>query len=348
MEKNREKSAVARFIKRMIILLIPFFVIMVIYLYDDPFMVLRKYTRYDCSPVLLDEDYVGWQMYMNNRDTIPFDSFIMGNSCTMAFPCREWEKHLEGGRAMRLFGNAQSIIAIYQKLETLNRLGAPIKNVLIVVDKASLGNCQPSLSHTGILPPDVSGISKLKFQETFCQAFFYPSFLIPYLDYKINHKYRPYMDGIINPYGAIREPFTNDAINPREAMIKQEGEKYWESRKDEFRKKREVNYRDGKYKEAPPVLFEKQLDLLDKIKNILVKNNSSLKIIISPDFNQISINKTDMRLLKNIFGINNVFDFTGINEYTADIHNYYEQTHYRPVLGVQLMKRIYRNNNMDK
>lgn len=52
---------------------------------------LRHYNRYDNSPVMLNEGYIGWQMYMNNRDSIAFDSFIMGNSCTMAYQCHEWE-----------------------------------------------------------------------------------------------------------------------------------------------------------------------------------------------------------------------------------------------------------------
>ena len=56
-------------------------------------------------------------MYLNNRDTIPIDSYIMGNSCTMAYQCHEWEKYLHGGRAVRLFGNAESLAAVCLKLK---------------------------------------------------------------------------------------------------------------------------------------------------------------------------------------------------------------------------------------
>ena len=40
------------------------------------------------------------------------------------------------------------------------------------------------------------------------------------------HTYRPYMKGVINPYGSTRNPVTNDVLNPREKMIKEEGDKY--------------------------------------------------------------------------------------------------------------------------
>ena len=105
MKKNSERNAAIRFMKKLFILFIPFIALLAVYFLDDPFMVLKNYERYDQTPVVLNEGHVGWQMYLNNRDTIPIDSYIMGNSCTMAYQCHEWEKYLHGGRAVRLFGN---------------------------------------------------------------------------------------------------------------------------------------------------------------------------------------------------------------------------------------------------
>lgn len=139
MKKNSERSAAMRFTMKLSILLTPFIALLVVYFLNDPFMVLRHYNRYDNSPVMLNEGYIGWQMYINNRDSIAFDSFIMGNSCTMAYQCHEWEKYLDGGRAVRLFGNAESIAAISKKLQALERNGAEIKNLLLILDKESWG-----------------------------------------------------------------------------------------------------------------------------------------------------------------------------------------------------------------
>ena len=38
----------------------------------------------------------------------------------------------------------------------------------------------------------------------------------------------------MNPHGRIRDSKNNDAFNPREKQIEQEGEAYWENRKKEF------------------------------------------------------------------------------------------------------------------
>lgn len=87
MKKNSERNAAIRFMKKLFILFIPFIALLAVYFLDDPFMVLKNYERYDQTPVVLNEGHVGWQMYLNNRDTIPIDSYIMGNSCTMAYQC---------------------------------------------------------------------------------------------------------------------------------------------------------------------------------------------------------------------------------------------------------------------
>ncbi|MCS2661821.1 hypothetical protein NXW67_19630 [Bacteroides fragilis] len=48
--------------------------------------------------------------------------------------------------------------------------------------------------------------------------------------------------------------------------------------------------------------------------------------------------------MKEILGASAVWDFTGTNEYTADIHHYYDPGHYRPLLGARLLKVIYQDS----
>ena len=80
MKKNSERSAAMRFTMKLSILLTPFIALLVVYFLNDPFMVLRHYNRYDNSPVMLNEGYIGWQMYMNNRDSSSLDLFY--HRCT--------------------------------------------------------------------------------------------------------------------------------------------------------------------------------------------------------------------------------------------------------------------------
>lgn len=330
---HKKRSAAWRLTIKIFFFTSPFWLITALYFHDDPFMVMRNYRIYD-SKVMLNEAYVGWHIYLNNRDSIPFNSFLMGNSCTMAFRCTEWEKYLNGGRAVRLFGNIESMMAIYKKLMALEREHAPIKNVLMILDKSSLSKTYLQSGYNFVLPPAISGDRPLNAQLAFLQGFVSPDFLFPYLKYRLTGTVTSSMKAF-NPYGRIRNPINNDAMNPREKMIEKEGVQYWADHKKDF------PYRDGKQVINSSVIFGQQQALLLDIEKVLRRNSTSVKIVISPDYKQEKINPRDVRILKSIFGKDNVFDFTGINEYTNDIHNFYEKGHYRPLLGNKLLKVIY-------
>ena len=83
--------------------------------------------------------------------------------------------------------------------------------------------------------------------------------------------------------------------------------------------------------------------MLYKIKSLIDESKTNCKIIISPLYNQIKFNPEDLIILQNIFGTNNVYDFSGINEYTNNTLNYYENSHYRPILCDQILSIIYKD-----
>ncbi len=323
------------FLLKCAIFLVPFFILAGFYLYDDPFKVLREYKKYDNDPIFLNEDYIGWKTYLNYRDSLHFDSFILGNSCTMAFLTSDWEKYLHGGKAIRLYGTAQRLAAIHRKVLALDKEQEHIANALLIVDAALLREHQLSTGFMHLLPPEVSGMNKFKFQSQFAQEFFNPRFLIPYMDYRVCKRFRPYMTGIVNPDKKIRNTVTNDLWNPREREIEQLGERYWEKYKKKFRP------RLGTDQTYPPVLMKPQIKLLSEIAAVFQAHHTNCKIIISPEYKQIRVNPADVEQLRNIFGSENVYDFSGVNKYTNNIRNYYEGSHYRPCLGRMLLDSIY-------
>lgn len=325
---------VRRLVWKALLFTLPFWAVIVLYLHDDPFMVEHRYAVYD-SDVTLNEHHVGWSIYCNRRDSLPFNSFILGNSCTMAFPCDEWEKYLErDARAVRLFGNGEGLNAILLKLQALERDKAEIRNVLMILDHTSLAKTRQSSGSGHILPAEISGCSSVGVQLEFLQAFVMPDFLFPYLRYKVTGTILPSIKHL-NPYGRVRNSANNDAINPRERMIEREGEGYWTNRQQEF------PVRDGNAVVSDRAVFQSQFALLHDMADILNRNHSRVRILISPDYNQKVLHPKDKEILCKLFGEENVFDFTGINEYTSDYHYYYEQGHYRPLLGKKLMERIY-------
>ena len=81
--------------------------------------------------------------------------------------------------------------------------------------------------------------------------------------------------------------------------------------------------------------------LQDSIKYIFIKHNTDYEIVISPNFDKKRIDTKLYRLLVSNFGNSNLFDYSGENEYTRDISNYYESSHYRQILANKIMQKVY-------
>lgn len=329
------KKTFALFLLKCVLLILPFLALLGLYFYDDPFEVLHEYKTYYKSPVAVNEGFVGWQYYRMQRDSVKYNSFLLGNSCTMAFQAKDWEKHLPGGRAIRLYGSAERLGNIYWKVRALDAVQDSIKNVLILLDYATLKQTQVANISTQVLHPEISGQNNWEFQMCFLQTFFNPDFCVPYVDFRLFRQYRRYMRGVINDHAVERNCVSNDVYNPREKEIAALGESYWERHKKEF------PARDTIQKVTPPIIMKKQYDMLSEMRDIFVKRGTNYKILINPKYNQVKLNPDDLKQLQEIFGKENVFDFSGINEYTADIHNYYEKGHYRPQLGRKMLDVIY-------
>ena len=81
--------------------------------------------------------------------------------------------------------------------------------------------------------------------------------------------------------------------------------------------------------------------MLEEIAGLLRRHHTSVRIIISPDWDQRRFNPADKAEMDSIFGKGVVYDFSGVNEFTEDYHNYYERAHYRPQLSERLLDIIY-------
>ncbi len=61
-------------------------------------------------------------------------------------------------------------------------------------------------------------------------------------------------------------------------------------------------------------------------------------------YDQIPLEKEQLNLLYDIFGKENVYDFSGKNEFTESVFNYYENSHYRPHVAAEIMDIIYEDD----
>ena len=93
--------------------------------------------------------------------------------------------------------------------------------------------------------------------------------------------------------------------------------------------------------EKEPVIGVKQLEMLQEMARIFKKHNTDYRVIISPLFDKLPLNKQDVKTLRTVFGEQLVYNYSGSNKFTESYQNYYELSHYRPHVARQIMKEIY-------
>ena len=121
----------------------------------------------------------------------------------------------------------------------------------------------------------------------------------------------------------------------QETEISQNPSEYYLKRKDLFYERK------GEQIDAVQRIDDKQFFMLKEVKRILDKNKTNYKVIISPLYDQVKFSPNDIGILKTLFS-DNLYDFSGKNEFTESIINYYETSHFRPVVADSILHLVYK------
>ena len=305
----------------------------------DPFRVLYEYEDYSKDLfVQINRDFVSTETFLKNRSKYQFNSFIFGSSRTLAFKTWEWKKCLPDNAVPFCFdASNENLFGIWSKIKYIDSMSDKISNALLIIcsDVTFISDTDYD-SYLYIKDPRISRNCPFSFQFEFLMAFFSNRFYIKYIDYSIFHHYRNYMFGYIGRTKINYDPIFNDCylVNLDEEL-KADPEAYYLKYAYYFRRN------STNQPCLTPMINEKSQKLLVDIANIFIKHGTDYKIIISPLYDQKKINEADLLSLQNTFGTSNVFDFSGLNKYTNDFHNYYENSHYRPTVGSKILKRVY-------
>ena len=333
------------FLKYCLLFISPMLVMVVCYVVFDPFKLIKHYdSYYDLTDVItLNRGYVSTMHYINNKDTYNYDSFIFGNSRSIAYHEEEWQKYIpEGSLCYHFDESGGSVGGIYFKIRYINKY-AHIKNALLVVDPYLLTTTVQT-GHLGSIPPVLNYYQNIiNFHVESFLAFYNISFIHAFIDYKLTSTYKSYMGWLIKDpskncsYNSVNNELLD---NLREEKVLN-GTYYDEEHISVFNEKQFPN------RIANVAINEERMDMLKSIKLIFDEQHTNYKIVISPLYDQVKLNPIDFNVLCDIFGKENVFDFSGKNKWTDDYHNYYEDSHYRPCVANEIMRIIYRENKCE-
>jgi hypothetical protein len=326
-----------KYIFKLFLFSLPLLVLAATYVIYDPFKILRNtdYFKVQEGP---SRDYISSQLYMNNRNKFHYNAFIFGNSLTIGFRSTAWQPYIPGARIFHFDGAGESLHGIATKIQYIDAMGDSLKYAIVLMDSSIL-NPVPEEGVIYTKHPDVVHSSWAKFHLDYFVCYFNKGYFVKYLDYHTFHKYRSYMsEAISKSKDSIVYP-SNDLIRADRERELQDTATYYKVNRSHFHKRP----RSGT--ENIPLIKEYQAKLFRDMKTVFDKQHTDYKIILSPLYNQVRFNSQDKKLLTDIFGVNHIYDFTGVNRYTADMHNYYEEKHFRPHVGASILADIYGGNN---
>lgn len=315
--------------------MIPFFLFIFLYVFLDPFRIIyRQDSPHDLH---WNRDVQGSRLFIQNNSKHHYSSFIMGNSECMAFMSKTWGKYIGDSIPFHFDASSEDINSIYNKLNYLDKIGNPIKNVLLITDPTVYRGTGTENQFGYNHDYKIDGSSAIKFHYIFFSGFITHFLFVGYIDYSLNKTYRTYMHGSIpdDMEQFIYDSITNDWIlQNRLQSIKADSLKFYSNSHIFYERK-------GTALAFEPCISESCLVTLKKIKQLFEKHNTHYKIVLGPIYSQRPTNKADIERLNQVFGKENVFDFSGVNTYSSNIGNYLDNVHYKPYIGAQLLKVIY-------
>lgn len=336
-ESSTRLRGVRRLLCNIFLLSLPFATIIgSSYLIFDPFRILYHYSAFDKPQVVpLNRDYISTQMYLNTYERRHYRSFILGNSRTIAFRIRDWEPYIHDTLAFHYDASGESLYGVWKKLQFLEDHHAALDNVLLICDADLLAKTDDSNSHLFRKDPRLTGSSSAEFQLLFLKAYLSNRFFYQFLKQRQTGVFTPEMAAMLESRHIYYDPITNDLeLSDINQEIKRDSVGFY-ARNERLKGIRRPGMNSA-------VISAAQLRQLVAVRNILVRHRTNYHIVISPLFNQRRLNPSDLALLQRVFSAARIHDYSGVNEFTSQLGNYYEASHYRPHVGRTILKQIYR------
>lgn len=316
------------------LLLLPFIIIFLTFIIWDPMMIIHSYdSPFSFGNPVINDRSVQARWLIGDRK---YNAFIFGSSRSKSFQTNFLKIHIKSDKIFHMGVNDETIYGIEKKIRFLDSLGYIIDYVLFSLDARILARYINPEPHTFREYYVVSGESVGEYYKHFFMAFIKPDFLKTYIKYKLFHIESELAKQYIWTVDFRYNKKTGDHMYYEyESKIADDSLGYYKKSKVFYNR----DYADG-YK--PLSIINKTSEkCLKNIFEILKKQNTQYKIVITPNYDMKKIHETDLQILNNIFGQKSIFDFSGINDITKNIGNYYEEKHFKPYIANQILEKVY-------
>ncbi|MEI7502966.1 MAG: hypothetical protein WCJ61_06750 [Paludibacter sp.] len=314
---------------------IPFVLILGLYLSSNPFKNVGAFSTKDTNAT--NREYVSTELYLKNKSTQHYNSFVFGSSRACNINTYQWKTHLPEGSNQFLFQAwSETITGISQKVDYLDENKVEIKNALVLLEiPGTFSNTQQPTTVLHIKHYLMSGETQLGYHSVFFSAILKPSEL-----YKLSRQ----LFGKSIPDTISIDTLSNDwnKLNKENWSVKPKQDSTTTSKSMFFLDKSKFPKNRPTTEQYASKLINNDFEsILKNIKSKFDIHKTNYKIIITPDYSQLHINKEDLLLLQEIFGKQNVFNYSGKNKITEDQYNFRDPGHFDACVGWQIIDEVY-------
>lgn len=330
-----------KFLSRiLLVLIIPIAILLAIYLITDPYKTLRSFSLEYFDDT--NRDYLSSELFLQNIEDQHYDSYIFGSSRGCGINTYHWLKYLPEGSKQFLFqGWGETLTGIEQKITYIDEHGYELKNAIVLLDiPGSFATPQMSREAVLIKHPTFSHKSEYSFQS----ALFFDFIQKPSQWRRAISRWAKHQKSFVS-----FDPNTNDwdghninadlTVPPQKDSLRNMTTK---SRRDFLC---EIAYKNNNDLDtiAEPLIVDSFILQLQHICDIFKCHNTGYRIIITPAYyyEHLSCNPLDRAILENIFGAENVYDYSGKNCLTSDYNNFSDPNHFGLYVGWHIIEDIY-------
>lgn len=342
---TERSHGIGRFVLLTLVALSPVLLVVALYLFKDPFHVLRPYDGEtqpieDSVALTVNTGYLSTEVFNYYHPQQQYDSFIFGSSLSGYYRVEDWLKHLpEGAVAIHFNASRETLHGILNKLNYLVGQGVRVKNILIVMEdemlmRKPLDGDVLYVQH----PMTAPSVSWWEFHQLYFNAFRHPE-LVAFTLFPNRATTRMVLEG---GYATTDIP---NRIEPLNESYYRRVDSLIEVNPDAF------FTADHLRRYAHPIETEPRPDkinptveaLLGDIADVMTRMGAHYEIIIPPHYASAAISSADLCCLEAVFGADRVHDYSHDPVMGTDLHYYYDDGHLIAAACASLMDSAYRS-----
>jgi len=293
----------------------------------DPFNIFHsKILKHDFQ---VNERFVKIEYLEKNHNK--FNGYMIGSSRIGTTPPKMVEKYIPNAKIYNMTMNGATLYDYLMHVRYMIKKNYPIKTIYMQLDVINM-------SYYGGLDSDY--LSKLHpYVEDKSLALFYFDYLSGFFPFNIKNKIEQNIDYTFKTTYKLETGIWENPTD--EEKISENCQEYVAKQASFHRKNRRI------------LEYTTQKETMRDLKEIVSlckANNIKLYTFMMPH------NKTMMdsfivedylNYLKDIANITDFYDFSGYNTITTDNCNYYERSHYRPLVGKLIAARIFNDKSIN-